>query len=155
MILVTGPLGSLNPRAAGPVTTAVLHFLENERPAVDLVFNPTSIVPPVSRFVAELLTREIRAPFDVLLAIHDTENIAMEKEAFESSLIKIAYVIHSPARGWNKTLKQRLNGFNFVIPANEETHRALTVHAGGKLLGVSTPDEVVAFLVAVAPLPMV
>ena len=136
--------GSLTP---GSATSSVLDFLENGD--CDVYLQPSGLTPPVSEHVANLLTKALDAPFDLLLTVHDIGHIVMSESEYTSTHTRVAYVLPTTSKGWTKNVVKRLRPFQYVVPADEEVYlrlRRFNIAA----LAPSTPAEVAAFAEAIA-----
>lgn len=107
------------------------------RRGVDLYLQPLYCNPPLPRYVAELLTRRLDAPFDVIL-VHtslDTQDFASLPEVRRATKFLVGWSMweyttfdnmHKEAR---ETLKERLSHFDVLIGYDSVTCEALKEYA--------------------------
>lgn len=148
-LLLHGPLSHDKP---SQLTRDVISFLETSE--IDVSCIPTILETPISHYAATMFNKAVVAPFDALLAIHDTKTIHTSKEAYTSSEHRIAYVIHRDSPTWSHNLAVRLRPFGFVIAANSKTADAIesVLH---KRPRTATPEEVVEMLREIPGRPIV
>ena len=76
----------------------------------DVYLEPTYVAPPIPKEVAGLLTKHLKAPFDLLIQHGDPDNLGISKAAAECSEVKVAWSMWE--FGDAKPLAKRVSSFS-------------------------------------------
>lgn len=105
---------------------------------IDVYLRPTGIQAPVPQEVANLLTKELRAPFDLSITHIDPMAMKLDPDMEVSCQTNVAWTMWEWSSTANlsgrSTLKKRLNPFDSLITYDEVTKEALSPFFRGPVI---------------------
>lgn len=90
----------------------------------DVYLEPTYVAPPLPPDVAHLLTKHLKAPFDLLIQHADPDNLGISKVAAECSTVKVSWSMWEfsnakPLARRTSTFAQRMGLFDLSLMYDE------------------------------------
>jgi glycosyltransferase involved in cell wall biosynthesis len=110
------------------------------RAGLDVYVDPSFVSPPLPPDVAQLLTRRLEAPFDLLLHHVDPAQLELSPEARRAATTAVAWTMWEYSTVDNlkgrTTLRRRLRDYDLVLGYDGVTAGALQPHLGRAVGGV-------------------
>lgn len=99
---------------------------------LDVYLDPTAVVAPLPKRIADLLTKRLEAPFDLLLHHSDPGTLGISPEARRSAKTTVAWTMWEYATVDNlkgrSTLRKRLSRYDLTLGYDTVTTEALAPH---------------------------
>lgn len=104
---------------------------------IDVYLDPTFVAPPLPQDIADLLTKRLTAPFDLLLHHSDPGQLELTPEQRRAAKVTVAWTMWEFTTVDNlkgrSSLRKRLRDFDVVLGYDQVTAGALKPHVETKL----------------------
>ena len=115
-----------------------------ERAGCHVMLHPISLCPPVPSQVAQMLTRPIEAPFDLLVNHVDPAQLGITSGERKSARVAVAWTMWEweaiGPQAWEDTLGLRLERFDHLLCYDDTTSGALAPYVRMGPAGTSVPE---------------